>query len=89
MKRAALIGIMAVLPISAQPLNRLQAALVSADRDLKAGNFDEADRRLRKLSGAIGEKFGSGSEAMYTVAVIASFREIGRASCRERVSYHV
>jgi len=80
MKLCALaVSLMTTIPLHAQPLTRFQEALVNADNELKAGRFEEADRRLRKMSGAIAERFGSGSQAMYTVAVIASFRSIAAA----------
>jgi len=77
---ALAITLISSVPLLAQSSDRAwQEALVRADNELKAGHFEEANRRLLKLSGAIGEKMASGSEAMYTVAVIASFRAIAAA----------
>ncbi len=73
------VALILTVPLSAQPVNRLQRALADADNALRAGHFEEAQRRLAKLSTTIAERFGSGSQAMYTVAVVASFRAIAAA----------
>ena len=57
----------------------LQDRLGRIDTELKAGRFEAAQQELRGLTGTIAEHFGSGSQAMYTVAVIATFRAIAAA----------
>ena len=61
----------------------LQDRLARIDAQLKAAQFEAADRELRALNGAIAEHFGSGSQAMYTVGVISSFRALAAAGLND------
>ncbi len=84
-RSALAVALVSAVPVFAQSTDRAwQEALVTIDSELKAGHFDEANRRLSKLSRAIGEKMRSGSEAMYTVALVSSFRAIAAAGVNNR-----
>ena len=57
--------------------------IVRIDGELKAGQFEPAQRELAALDNTITEHFGSGSQAMYTIALIATFRALAAAGAKD------